>query len=318
MDCNFPRPILTFLAVAYKSEEIEDISKFQDFSLVFIPQMVRDLLAIHDDIIDEDLVKFNSDTLPFSFSKLIDEKFTSMTKSGKDLAILFGDYISPYPYQIVSNLKIEDNIKIKIIRAINDVLKKTNLGQIQELLFNDEKLININKQQILEMYKAKAADYCYAFPFEIGLLYAKAPKQLVDECRNILLQIGTYSQIVNDMEGIFSEDYNNERDTLSDLIYLRRSYLLIKLAKLSKQDKRTQTLLRKKELSQAEALFIKQKLREYKICTIIAQEIEKASEKLKKQISQTSLGKVCKEYFYDLIDVRVISNLKKQTCRNSL
>lgn len=318
LDNNFPRPILTFLGVNYKSDKIVDISSFKDFSLLFVPQMIRDFGAIHDDIIDEDVLKFNTETLPVSFSKMFDKNTEGMTKIGKDFGLLFGDYIVPHPYQIVLDLLVDSKSKLKIIGAINNILKRTNIGQMQELLYGQEKLTNISKNRILTMYKAKAADYCYAFPFEIGLIYSKAPKSLIEESREILLQIGSYSQIVNDLEGVFSEDYNNERDTLTDLIYLRRSYLLIKLAKLSKNDKELQAILQKQQLTQQEALFVKQKFKEYNVCANISQEVELAGKKLKNQIAKIKLGSVCKNYFGDLIDIRIISNLKRASNGNAL
>ncbi len=312
LDNNFPRPILTFLGVHYNSNLIVNIEEFVNLKLLYISQLVRDVLAIHDDIIDEDHMKFNSETLPFSLSRLDNKSIRTMQKKGKDLALLFGDYIFPVIYKLVCELNIDCAKKIKLIEAINRIFTKTNLGQVNELLLEEKSLDKIHERDILDLYNQKAADYCYAFPFELGLIYSSASPALIKTCRDVLIQIGCCSQVVNDVEGIFSDSFNNERETLSDLLYLRRTYLLVKLRHTTNNEKIV-NLLSKKTLTLRQAEYIKDYMKKERLIDKVLIDIQSICNILKKQIAELNVGDVVKEYFIDLINIRVLNNLKKVT-----
>lgn len=311
LDSNFPRPILTFLGMNYQSNKLESL-EHSVLPLIFVPQLIRDVLAIHDDIIDEDLIKFNSDTIPFSYSKLEDTTVLNMTKRGKDLSILFGDYLLPKTYDIVCDLAVSDKLKVNLIREINSVFKDTNIGQIDEILMEKGEVSSFLSSEIIELYKKKAGNYCYAFPCRLGLIYASAPKEIIDTLSEILLKIGAYSQIVNDVEGVFFENFSDERNTLSDLKFLRRTYLLVKFSKKNTNPKIT-TLLKQKSLSDEDTLYIKEQMIELNILPEILKDIENDIEQIKETLSILSIGNVLKEYMMDLIDIRVLSNLKKMS-----
>lgn len=309
LDKNFPRPILTVLGANYgcNKPNLDMAYKFSD--IMFIPQLVRDFLAIHDDIIDEDLIKFNQKTLPYSYSAIQNES-TGLTKNGKDIALLFADYILPLIYKVASNCIYGDAIRLKIVRLINQVLSDTNYGQITELYLQNVALELISEEEILALYRKKAADYCYAFPFIIGLTVATAPLDLINNTREVLLKIGTYSQIVNDIEGVFSESFDNERDTMSDLVNLRRTYLLVKFAHVCKEQNVLQ-LLCKNTITIEECIALKETMYKYNILHLVKADVETGCELMKKQFKTMQLGNMCKEYFCDLINGRVLSNLAK-------
>lgn len=311
LDSNFPRPILTFLGMNYQSNKIESL-EHSVLSLIFVPQLIRDVLAIHDDIIDEDLIKFNSDTIPFSYSKLEDENTPDMTKRGKDLSILFGDYLLPKIYDIVCDLDASSELKIDLLREINDVFKSTNIGQIDEILMEKSELSSFSSAEIIELYKRKAANYCYAFPCSLGLICAHAPQEVIDTLSDILLRIGACSQIVNDVEGVFFESFSNERNTLSDLKFLRRTYLLVKFSKKN-IDPKIAALLKQKTLSDEEALCIKEQMIREGILLEVLNDVENDMAQVKERLAVLSIGNVLKEYMFDLIDIRVLSNLKKMS-----
>lgn len=309
-DNNFPRPILTFLGVNALSDTFNDITHFKDVQITFIPQLIRDFLAIHDDIIDEDLIKFNNDTLPFAFSKLEQQSVNQMSKWGKDIALLYADFQITLPFTIINNLKVSDDIKVKIYNLVCNVLKVTNQGQIEELLLNHRKLEDISLDNICCLYKKKAADYCYAFPLALGMTYSGYDSQLICETRDILLDIGMFSQIVNDIEGVFFESFSNERNTLSDLLLLRRTYLLIKLRKQLRNENEI-SLLNNSELTYTQALMIKQLMVDYKVLSDTISEIRNGCKSIIKRIENAKLGLVLKNHLLNTIDNRILNNIAK-------
>ena len=284
LDAFYPRPILTYLGTKYDANHLSDFDTHAFPTVIFIPQIVRDFLAIHDDVIDEDLIKFNTDTFPFAISKQYNPHVEYMTKKGKDLAIVFADYSIPIIYNIASHTERDEKVRLALVNAISRVLLKTCTGQIMELELEQRMPFSIDENEILMLYDRKAADYCYAFPFELGMIYAGAPSELIDDSRKILLQIGACSQVVNDIEGIFYESYGDERDTVSDLLALRRTYLLVKLSHMTASDM-VKGLLEKDSLTDGEAQTIKDEMIAcnllgsvcsdiYKICSDISARIK--------------------------------------------
>lgn len=312
LDQFYPRPILTLLGIYYEENLLENIPNSNFGKIIYIPQMIRDFLAIHDDVIDEDLIKFSTDTLPYAITKLEESEKHSlnMSKGGKDRAILFADYLLPVIYNTICSVNgCDDSTKVKMIMAINQVMEKTNIGQLMELDLERKCISDIDGNEIMLLYKYKAADYCYAFPIEIGLIFANAPQENITAIREVLLNIGACSQIVNDMEGIFYENYEGERDTISDLLELRRTYLLVKFAKINK-DKDVEQILKKKNMTREEAQIVKKAMLKSDLLDCIYDDILRICTEIKEQIIKLPVGDVLKRYINDLIDARVLENVK--------
>lgn len=310
LDSCFPRPILTFLGVNIYSNELQDIAAFKDIQLLFVPQLVRDYGAIHDDIVDEDCVKFGCDTLPVVFSKNNEPKRALMSKRGMDMALLFGDMLVSAPLSIVTALSVESETKVKLLSLITQLLYSTNKGQIQELLLDDMSLEDIPLDVITTLYRDKAADYCYAFPLALGMVYSKLDDEFVRTMREVMLEIGVVSQIVNDIEGVFFEKFFNERDTLSDLTKLRRTYLLVKLQHktISSEIKK---LLCCHSLTKEQALLIKEEMIGCGVLAEVRREVENKCDIITSEVKDLKIGSVLKAYLLDLIYSRVITNIRK-------
>lgn len=67
-DRNLPRPVLAYFGYHAVADAVDftDVDHIGDGLL--IPQLLRDVLAIHDDIVDEDLDKFGASPLPVVMS----------------------------------------------------------------------------------------------------------------------------------------------------------------------------------------------------------------------------------------------------------
>lgn len=310
LDSCFPRPILTFLGVNIYCNELQDIAAFKDMQLLFIPQLIRDYGAIHDDIVDEDFVKFGCDTLPVVFSKNSEPERSIMNKRGMDMALLFGDMMVSAPLSIVAALSVESETKVKLLSLITQLLYSTNKGQIQELLLDEMSLEDIPLNAITTLYRDKAADYCYAFPLALGMVYSKLDDEIVRTMREVMLNIGIVSQIVNDIEGVFFEKFLNERDTLSDLTKLRRTYLLVKLQHktISSEIKK---LLGCRSLTKEQALLVKEEMIGCGVLTEVRCEVENKCEIITSEVKDLKIGSVLKAYLLDLIESRVITNIRK-------
>lgn len=309
-DCLYPRPILVLLGYMTNKDrfEVEYIDSLNN--ILFIPQLLRDFLAIHDDIVDEDVLKFNKPTLPVSFSQL----FThfpgghNITKSGKDLALFYGDYIINLVYSAINTSNIDSESKISMISLVNKTLHLTQKGQIQELLLQNIEPNKISINDIIEMYKIKAAHYCYAFPFELGLIVINVPEEIKDKSRNILLNIGVASQIIDDITGVFPEILNQGKDTLMELIYLRRTIPLVLLSNKVKNNTILNAILQKEKCSEEEAYILKKEMIKNEILNESINIIDNLISNLGREIYSLSFSHEVTEYLQDLLNKRIVNN----------
>ena len=91
-DRLLPRPVLAYFGYHATSGTVHfsDVSTIGDGLL--LAQLLRDVLAIHDDIVDEDLDKFGASPLPVALSTP-DGAGSVLAKRGKDLALYYGDFL---------------------------------------------------------------------------------------------------------------------------------------------------------------------------------------------------------------------------------
>ena len=258
-------------------------------------------------------MKFGKPTLPTSYSNLgtIFNKISEleMMKSGKDLSLFFADYLYSVLIDIVVETEFNDQIKIEIIKLINSTNISTQQGQIQELLLQNISIRDINKDSIIELYKSKAACYCYSFPFELGLTISKATEQVKSEARNVLLQIGAASQIIDDITGTFPGLIDDDKDSLGELMNLRRTLLLVILAEKVNESDPISTIITQEQCTESEALFIKKSMIKYKVIEESIEIVNSLVNNLSVEIMNLEFKKDTEEYLLDLLQSRVLTNL---------
>lgn len=311
LDSNYPRPLLTLLGMNYMSDIAPELDSCPDPCFLLIPQILRDVLAIHDDIIDEDLSKFHQDTMPFAFSKIFSPSSEAMTKEGKDFALLFGDYLYPKIYDLILNSSLSPDKKLRATACINSVMEGTNIGQIDELMMQHKPIQIYTASDILNMYQRKAADYCYAFPFTLGAVYAGAPNNIIIKTRDILLRLGAASQVIDDLMGIFPEALGETKSTFSDLTCLRRSYLLLLLARHGSDDSELSTILSQSSCTEDQAMLLKQKIITTGTLDLAAKNVLSDCITIEHEIKELEIGSYCKDYFRKLVYFRVRENLDR-------
>ncbi len=311
-DNFYPRPILTFFGYVAKRERISWNMITEISDIILLSQYFRDFLAIHDDIVDEDDIKFGKPTLPIIFSDLSRNKL-SLNKRGKDLSLFLGDFIFSIANDLILNSKYNADKKNKIQKLFNDSNKQTQIGQIKELLFEKENIYNISTIDILEMYSQKAANYCYVFPFELGLILGDANSKVIKNSRTILSKIGVASQILDDILGVFPIKNSIEKITMGEILNLRRTILLIELAKIEKNNKNSKItkILSKKECTTQEANIILSAIKAKGIVNLSLNIIRDIVKEIKLEIENIEINSFSKQYLKSLIQFRIIDNLNK-------
>lgn len=313
-DKYLPRPILSFFGY---------ISNKKDFSLdyleemgdmILLPQLLRDFLAIHDDIVDEDLLKFGKPPLPVLYSWISHNKQEiyekkDINKNGKDLSLFYADYIITLIYSIIQNSSDEEVLR-NLLMLTNKTLDITQHGQIHELIMEDKKLYEISINDIIELYTNKAAYYCYVFPIEVGLIMGKCSNSTREKFRDILSKIGVASQIIDDIAGIFPEILNQEKDTINELLYLRRNILLVTLSSNIGEDNPVWGMLNSsRQCTYEQAIVIKNEMIKQGILIKTLNIINTILVDIDIEIKNINTNEHTKSYLLSLLKTRIYYNI---------
>lgn len=313
-DINFPRPILTFFGRFHREERVSFDSLDEIGPPLFISQILRDFLAIHDDIVDEDIIKFDKPALPVLYST--DEMgplsylSANLSKQGKDLALYYGDLLVGMIYKTLEGAPQAS--MNELLKLVNDTIMLNQTGQLRELLLQKKDIKSLDVDEIVQIYVLKASYYCYSFPFEVGLALSGASKALQEKSRSLLLRLGAASQIVDDVVGVFPDLFNHGKDTVGELIHLRRTIPLILLSKkLDSGDEILEILNHTVAISNDEAKRIKIEMYKRGILEETAALMKKTVQGLPGEIETLPVGSATKEYLKDLLESRVMANAQK-------
>lgn len=135
------RPIAAIMA--YKAVNGSDEGKIHPISIV--PELMHASSLIHDDIMDEDLLRRNEDTMHKIFEKYFTKNFSDADYDGDlfpssskrfslSMAILQGNMLNLLSNSCILESKLSEDKKNKAIKIFNDAYCKTNEGQILDLL----------------------------------------------------------------------------------------------------------------------------------------------------------------------------------------
>lgn len=293
-DRNLNRPLLAVVGYGAHLEEIgpEQLQPLGD--LVFLPQVVRDFLAIHDDIVDGDAVKFDRPTLPAAL--------------GADAALFTADLLLGLVGDLIAHADVGEDSRYQLHQLTARVLRRTQQGQLTELALTHRDPATIPGDTLTRMYADKAAAYCYLFPFETGTLAAGHQLPNPDAVRRVLEDIGVASQIVDDLEGTLP---GGDKHTPGEVLHLRRTVLLTHLAdRLPEADPLRQVLVgtqaNPEEAAALQVAFTTTGAAAATVAT--AAQLAQAADA---QIPLLRIGRPARAYLHDLVQVRIYRALER-------
>ncbi len=137
------RPIAAIMA--YKA--VNDFGEEKIYPVSIVPELIHASTLIHDDVMDEDFLRRNRDTMHKIFEKYFKKNFSDTDYNGDlfssyskrfslSMAILQGNIVNLLSNSCILESKLDENKKNKAIGIFNDAYCKTNEGQILDLLIS--------------------------------------------------------------------------------------------------------------------------------------------------------------------------------------
>lgn len=310
LDRALPRPVLAYFGYHATSEEVSFADADDIGDGLLIPQILRDFLAIHDDIVDEDLDKFGAAPLPVRFSGPSEGR-SQITKSGKDIALYYGDLLIGVLLNVARNQP--GPAGGALAGLIATTLYTTQRGQLAELLTERRPLTQTTVADVLLIGERKAAHYCYDFPFTAGAILAGHPMDDIARTRELLTGIGTASQVIDDITGTFPHVIDNAKDTLGEIMNLRRTIPLVLLAHSRPPAPIRKLLEPAGQLTEEQALTLRDYMWDNKIPAQAATICHSLLDGLHASLAALPIGLPATTYLTDLIEYRLTASLDHLT-----
>ena len=173
------RPYLMLSIVeAINKEKIEN-----SFDIALAIEVLHTYSLIHDDLPSMDNASLRRG------------KTTLHVKYDEVSALLAGDALNTYAFHLISNSKLKDEIKIKIIQALSFGALKMVVGQACDCYFENQKL---NKFDLQFLHRCKTAELI-ASSIKIGAFIVNLDEKSIENLYEIGILFGILFQIRDDI-----------------------------------------------------------------------------------------------------------------------
>ncbi len=218
------RPKLTFLSyTAFGGRKPESIAP-----VAAAQELLHFSLLIHDDIIDRDYVRYRVANIAGKY-KVAYAPFVSsekeLTHYANSAALLAGDLMLSGAHQLITTSKLSDEDKTTAQHLLSAGIFEVAGG---ELLDTELSFSPYNDGDALKVAIHKTASYSFVLPLVTGARLASASKKQCDSLRKYALALGVAYQLTDDLLGIFGDETQTGKSTISDIIEGKRTFLVEK------------------------------------------------------------------------------------------
>lgn len=204
----------------------------QHIDIAIVVEMVHTATLIHDDIIDEASMRRHIESVN--------------SKWGREISILFGDYLFSRGFTILSAL--DSQVATLLLSQTVNVMCEGEIIQLQRRYD-----IGLSEDEYIGIIERKTASLCAA-SCRLGATFAGANRKVLDMLSNYGLKIGTAFQIIDDCLDVMGAEEEMGKSLNSDM---QKGKLTLPLIRLVNQ-------LPKKELEAARELIFQYNGRETK------------------------------------------------------
>jgi geranylgeranyl diphosphate synthase, type I len=191
------RPYVTYITyLSFGGKKNKEIIN----NLVFI-EIFHYFCLIHDDIMDNSAKRHGIKTVN--------------SKCGVSEAILLGDYLFSWAWEIILSTKLNAGSKKNVIKIFTEMIDDVFLGQTIDIQSTHKKTVSNNL--IFKKTLHKTAGYTFTKPMLIGLVLANNySKENIKFCESLGKNLGFAFQIQDDLLDITS-DFNGNKISLKDV-----------------------------------------------------------------------------------------------------
>lgn len=223
-------------------------------------EIIHHFILIHDDWIDNDLLRHSKPTIHLQFEKIFQNKFKKGDKlrwSG-GMAVTLGDIGDWLGHQLIAQSNFPSSNKINALSLLGDNLVNTGFGQFIDITYDLQPGFDWNK--IILIRKLKTAYYTLVMPLMIGISLASKDKKRLQAVENFGFPVGIAFQLRDDYLGLFGQEKVTGKSSTNDLREGKKTLIIAKALQLlkGKEKKTLQNALGNPNLKESEIKKVKE------------------------------------------------------------
>lgn len=209
------RPYLAY--VSYAGYGGNDISQVIDVGIAL--ELTHLFLLIHDDIIDQDTVRYGGPNLTGRYAerlgKLLPPQLARQAAEGA--ALLGGDVASILAQRTLLESGLGDALEAEVSRLFNRMTLDVAAGELLDLILPLESDGALTFEQVEAIYVNKTAGYSAVTPLQLGNLLAGGSADERAALARFGTPLGVAYQIQDDILGMFGDEAELGKSNLSDM-----------------------------------------------------------------------------------------------------
>lgn len=282
------------------SAEWHGIPSKEALPIALALELTQSALLIHDDIMDEDILRRGKDSMHVQYEKQAESNVLRKDHYGLSMSICVGDLSAFLCYKLLS--KINKDKLANILGLFADSFALVGLGQMQDVALGLTTSIPTS-ENVLLMYKQKTAEYTFCLPLQAGAAFAGATEKQLKHLHELGTNLGVLFQLKDDELGMFGTNGSLGKSVGLDIVSGKKTliYLLLWEQLDAKEQKRLSELPNKKA-SKEDFAFIHGLLDKYKIKKESQAYLQKYADASLKQISVIDLPATAKELLREVVD----------------
>lgn len=267
-------------------------------------EIFQTAILIHDDIIDNDILRRGNPTMHVSFAG---EARLSGIKTpdefGRNMALCMGDAGLFWVFEMVSECRISSEIKSRVIRMMAREYVNVILGEMSDVhIAADRKIPEIS--DVINFYTYKTARYTFSLPLAVGAVINGKSEKTIGEMIKLGIYMGLLFQLKDDEIGIFGDSNVTGKGIGGDISENKKTLYWIYLNQRCNDSEKSKLdrIFGKKNLKVSDLEYVKSKITKYAIHSEINDYFGQLDGKCRRIINKLPLAKNYKKVLQELTD----------------
>jgi geranylgeranyl diphosphate synthase type I len=143
---------------------------------------------------------------------------------GNTMAILCGDLANQFALEIIADSEFAAVDKERLMRAVSREISEVIFGQINDILLTYQQ--EFTEEDVLKVHQYKTAPYTFRLPLHSGAILAGADEGQLEIIEKYAMPCGIAFQIRDDILGVFGDDADTGKESISDIVEGKKTILV--------------------------------------------------------------------------------------------
>lgn len=189
-------------------------------------ELVHTALLMHDDFMDEDVLRRGKPTTQKYFED-------GDRHYGESMAVTVGDSVLCMGYELLTTVNLEPKKVLEAMQQLQRGVANTAFGQAYDIAL--QKIGNWTEEDVISLHKAKTAIYTYENPLLIGAILGGSSSGVIEKLKEYSMDGGLAFQLQDDILGVFGDEGDTGKSADSDLLHGKCTLLALKTMELANE-----------------------------------------------------------------------------------